>query len=109
SIWISWTYDATVFTGITAMWRAASYATPPQCAPPMFDGVTSVPCKLGGVNAPSLRSGRICSRHDSLSAGVAPNTLSIEQLSRPSGGRTVLNGCVGDARSVRGVDAGKAR
>src|SRR5262249_62273983 len=43
------------FTGTTTICRTGSYVTPPQCAPPMLDGYTSVPRSLGGVNGPSFR------------------------------------------------------
>src|SRR6266511_876406 len=41
--------------GTTAIDRPSSIATPPQAAPPMLPGTTSVPWREGGVNGPSLR------------------------------------------------------
>src|SRR2546422_3056708 len=48
---ISCTTAATRLTGTTAICRTGSTATPPQCAPPMFDGITKVPRTLGGVRS----------------------------------------------------------
>ena len=62
--------------GSPARWRSAvrgSNATPPQCAPPMFDGsCDAFPRRLGGVNTPSLRSGRTEARHASRSSASRP-------------------------------------
>src|SRR5207247_1858737 len=46
----------TRLTGTTARACPSSIATPPQWAPPMLPGCESVPCVLGGVNGPALRS-----------------------------------------------------
>ncbi len=55
----SWTTAGTRLTGTTAILRAASAATPPQCAPPMLPGTASVPSRLGGVKMPSFRKAAI--------------------------------------------------
>ena len=75
---MSWTSAATRFTGTTAIWRRGSNATPPQCAPPMFDGIASVPSRLGGVNGafvaqrPDLRETAVAS------SGVTPRRRRVE-------------------------------
>ena len=53
---MSCTIAAIRFTGTTAICRTGSTATPPQCAPPMFDGHHQRALRLGGVKMPSLRS-----------------------------------------------------
>ena len=71
---MSCTTAASVFTGTMASWRVESKASPPQCAPPMFDGTTSVPSKLGGVKIPSLRNPSMAARHAARSASLRPHT-----------------------------------
>jgi len=71
---MSCTIAAIRFTGTTAISRTGSIATPPQCAPPMFEGMTRVPRTLGGVKIPSLRSPSIAARHAARSASVSPQT-----------------------------------
>src|SRR5215213_2580851 len=72
---MSCTTAAIRFTGTTAIWRAASNATPPHAAPPTLPGRTSVPSNEAGVNGPSFRSGRMRATHASRSAAVAPEQL----------------------------------
>ena len=83
---MSCTIAARRFTGTTAICRAGSNATPPQCAPPMFDGSTSVPSRLGGVKTPSLRSAPIA-RAARRAVGVvdAPRVVGVKRCGLSGG------------------------
>ena len=106
---MSWTIAAMRLTGTTAIWRASSTATPPQCAPPMFDGTTSVPSRLGGVKIPSLRSAAIWSRHAARSSGVGAPRVVRGVGVRAQRRSDRVNGCVGEASSPGTVLAGTGR
>ena len=68
------TIAASLLTGTTAICRTGSMATPPQCAPPMFDGSMSVPRRLGGVKMPSLRRPSIAAWHARRSSSDSAHT-----------------------------------
>ncbi len=67
--------------------------------PPTLPGITSDPCRLGGVKMPSFRNPAIRARHASRSSGVAPHASSAETCWRETAGSDTGNGCVGDAAS----------
>ena len=70
-----------MLTGTTAIWRSASKARPPQCAPPMLEGRASVPRSEGGVKMPSFRSALItlCAGH-TIGCVEVPEVLQREAL-----------------------------
>src|SRR3989442_15577958 len=100
---------ATRLTGTTASPCLSSIATPPQWAPPMLPGWESVPCVLGGVNGPSLRSAPRISWQAALASGVGPQASSTEYRSGTRGGVTVVKGCVGDGNLPGTLLAGTGR
>ena len=80
--------------------RAGSIATPPQCAPPMLDGITSVPLTSGGVKIPSLRSG--CnggSAGRAIGLGNPAPSSTVNRCGLSGGNHAVVNGWVRDATS----------
>jgi hypothetical protein len=70
--------------------------------PPKFPGTARVPCRLGGVKIPSLRSPRIQLRHVSRSSGVGPQASSAEIFCGASGGGAAGKGC-GEFASATGI------
>ena len=105
---INRTIAAMVLTGMTAICCDGSVATPPQCAPPMFDGMTSVPSRLGGVNGPSFRSAAIRSAHAARPDESVPKA-SAAVMCCGDRGPMALAGWVGHASSPATVDFGTAR
>src|SRR5205085_9337377 len=97
---------ATRLTGTMARPCLSSIATPPQCAPPTLPGCNSVPCVLGGVNGPSVRSAARISWQAALASGVGPQASSAVYRSGTSGGVTTVKGWVGDAISPGTLLAG---
>src|SRR6266581_4171507 len=99
----------TRLTGTTARACPSSIAMPPQWAPPMLPGCERVPCVLGGVNGPSLRSAARMSWQAALASGVGPQASSAEYRSGTRGGVTAVKGCVRDATSPGTVLGGTGR
>src|SRR5258706_16064366 len=89
----------TRLTGTTASPCLSSIATPPQWAPPTLPGCEIVPCMLGGVNGPSLRSAARMSWQAALASGVGPQASAAVYRSGTGGGGTAVKGCGGDGTS----------
>ena len=79
-------------TGTTTMPDWSSAAMPPQCAPPMFDGIARVPSRLGGVKMPSFLSPAIMCWHAARPSGVDAERLIGREACGLRGGVTAVNG-----------------
>ena len=75
---MSCTRAAIVFTGTTAISRAGSNASPPQCAPPTFDGITSGPAPTRRRERSVVAQAADDARHASRISASAPTRCRSE-------------------------------
>src|SRR5215469_11137807 len=90
--------------------RFGSTAALPQVAPPLLPGIWTDPCRLGGVNNPSLRKILNSCRISACSASLMYGLMSFSVKDcLANGGGLVGNGCVGQAASPATSDLGTGR